>query len=196
MRAGDGENKRDVVEMVVKEAPARFNEIVEWGAQFDMKNGKFALGREGGHTENRIVHHKDITGFEIERAFETANSSPNIEILDHHYVIDIITQHHVPGKELNEGTSIATELIFWMKNPKPSKNYFKITLVATGGAGHVYKNTTNPTIATGDGIAFVARAKGKVSNMQYYQFHPTALYSKMDGMLFLISEAVRGDGAN
>jgi L-aspartate oxidase len=68
-------------------------------------------------------------------------------------------------------------------------------LVATGGAGHVYKNTTNPTIATGDGIAFVARAKGKVSNMQYYQFHPTALYSKMDGMLFLISEAVRGDGA-
>ncbi|MFL9834720.1 L-aspartate oxidase [Chryseobacterium terrae] len=197
MRAGDGENKLEVVEMVVREAPARFNEIVEWGANFDKKNGEFALGREGGHTENRIVHHKDITGFEIERALlQTAKNSPNIEILDHHYVIDIITQHHVPGKELNEGEINCYGAYILDENSKSIKKITsKITLVATGGAGHVYKNTTNPTIATGDGIAFVARAKGRVSNMQYYQFHPTALYSKIDGMLFLISEAVRGDGA-
>ena len=101
MRAGDGINKREIVEMVVKEGPHRFNELVEWGTNFDKEHdGDFKLGREGGHTENRIVHHKDITGFEIERALlETANNAPNIEILDHHYVIDLITQHHVPGKE-------------------------------------------------------------------------------------------------
>jgi len=198
MRAGDGENNRQVVEMVVKEGPHRFQELVDWGTRFDTeKDGDYKLGREGGHTENRIVHHKDITGFEIERALlETANKSPNIEILDHHYVVDLITQHHVPGKTWDSeeihgyGAYILDE-----KNKSIKKITAKITLVATGGAGHVYKNTTNPKIATGDGIAFVHRARGKVTNMQYYQFHPTALYSKRDGMLFLISEAVRGDGA-
>ena len=197
MRAGDGINNPDVVKMVVEEAPKRFKEIVEWGAHFDQKDGNFALGREGGHTENRIVHHKDITGKEIERALlETANSNPNIEILDYHYVIDLITQHHVPGKTLEEGKiNCYGAYILDEKAKKIKKITAKITLVATGGAGHVYKNTTNPIIATGDGIAFVARAKGEVSNMQYIQFHPTALYSNRDGMLFLISEAVRGDGA-
>lgn len=198
MRAGDGENKLPVVEMVVKEGPSRFQELVEWGTRFDMaKNGNYKLGREGGHTENRIVHHKDITGFEIERALlETANNSPNIRILDHHYVIDLITQHHVPGKENNyDEISCYGAYILDEKNKNILKITAKITMVATGGAGHVYKNTTNPKIATGDGIAFVHRARGKVTNMQYYQFHPTALYSKRDGMLFLISEAVRGDGA-
>jgi len=198
MRAGDGENKRDVVEMVIKEGPARFQELVDWGTRFDMEtDGDFKLGREGGHTENRIVHHKDITGAEIERALlETVKRSKNIEMLAHHYVVDLITQHHVPGKELNtDDISCYGAYILDEKNKKIKKITAKITLVATGGAGHVYKNTTNPVIATGDGIAFVHRARGKVSNMQYYQFHPTALYSKRDGMLFLISEAVRGDGA-
>lgn len=197
MRAGDGENNLDVVKMVIEEGPERFKELVEWGTNFDQKDGHLMLGREGGHTENRIVHHKDITGKEIERALlATVNKSPNIEIMAHHYVIDLITQHHVPNKifDLNKidcyGAYILDE-----KNKKIKKITAKITLVATGGAGHVYKNTTNPLIATGDGIAFVHRARGKVSNMQYYQFHPTALYSKRDGMLFLISEAVRGDGA-
>lgn len=198
MRAGDGENKRDVVEMVIKEGPARFQELVDWGTRFDMeKDGDFKLGREGGHTENRIVHHKDITGAEIERALlETVKRSKNIQMLAHHYVVDLITQHHVPGKELNtDDICCYGAYILDEKNKKIKKITAKITLVATGGAGHVYKNTTNPVIATGDGIAFVHRARGRVSNMQYYQFHPTALYSKRDGMLFLISEAVRGDGA-
>lgn len=197
MRAGDGENNLSVVKMVVEEGPKRFKELVDWGTRFDKKNGELMLGREGGHTENRIVHHKDITGAEIERALlETANALPNIEILPYHYVIDLITEHHVPGKSLDE-TNITCygAYILDEKSKKIKKITAKITLVATGGAGHVYKNTTNPKIATGDGIALVARAKGKVSNMQYYQFHPTALFSKLDGMLFLISEAVRGDGA-
>lgn len=198
MRAGDGENNRQVVEMVVKEGPHRFQELVDWGTQFDTEtDGDYKLGREGGHTENRIVHHKDITGSEIERALlETANRSANIQILDHHYVIDLITPHHIPGHGDNyEDISCYGAYILDEKTKTVNKITSKITLVATGGAGHVYKNTTNPIIATGDGIAFVHRARGKVTNMQYYQFHPTALFSKRDGMLFLISEAVRGDGA-
>ena len=197
MRAGDGENNLEVVKMVIEEGPERFQELVDWGTNFDQKDGLLSLGREGGHTENRIVHHKDITGAEIERALlETINKSENIEMMAHHYVIDLITQHHVPNKifDLNKidcyGAYVLSE-----KDKIIKKITAKITLVATGGAGHVYKNTTNPVIATGDGIAFVHRARGKISNMQYYQFHPTALFSKRDGMLFLISEAVRGDGA-
>lgn len=198
MRAGDGENKRDVVEMVIKEGPHRFNELVEWGTQFDRnQKGGYKLGREGGHTENRIVHHKDITGFEIERALlETIEKSPNIQMFDYHYVIDLITQHHVPGKDWNtEQIHCYGAYVLDQKHHEIKKITAKVTLVATGGAGHVYKNTTNPIIATGDGMAFVHRARGIISNMQYIQFHPTALYSNRDGMLFLISEAVRGDGA-
>lgn len=196
MRAGDGENNPEVVKMVVEEGPKRYREIVEWGVRFDQKDGQVMLGREGGHTENRIVHHKDITGAEIERALlDTIDKSPNIQILDYHYVVDLITQHHL-SKPLVEGEiNSYGAYVLDQKNRKIVKIVAKVTLVATGGVGHVYKNTTNPTIATGDGVALVARAKGKVSNMQYIQFHPTALYSKLDGMLFLISEAVRGDGA-
>lgn len=99
MRAGDGENNLEVVKMVVEEGPKRFREIVEWGVNFDQKDGNFKLGREGGHTENRIVHHKDITGAEIERALLAyIDKSENIKILDYHYVVDLITQHHIPGK--------------------------------------------------------------------------------------------------
>ncbi|MDO5656136.1 MAG: L-aspartate oxidase [Flavobacteriaceae bacterium] len=198
MRAGDGENNPKVVEMVIKEGPNRFRELVEWGTNFDRNTeGDLKLGREGGHTENRIVHYKDITGFEIERALlQTAEKSKNIQILDYHYVIDLITQHHVPGKTWDsEALNCYGAYVLDQKNDEIIKITSKITLVATGGAGHVYKNTTNPLIATGDGMAFVHRARGTLSNMQYIQFHPTAFYSKHDGMLFLISEAVRGDGA-
>lgn len=197
MRAGDGENNLNVVKMVIEEGPKRFKELVDWGTNFDQKDGNLMLGREGGHTENRIVHHKDITGKEIERALlETVNKSANIEMMAHHHVIDLITQHHVPGKVPDlENIHCYGAYILDETSSTIKKITAKITLVATGGAGHVYRNTTNPIIATGDGIAFVHRARGKISNMQYYQFHPTALFSKRDGMLFLISEAVRGDGA-
>src|SRR5690606_10830614 len=136
MRAGDGENKREVVEMVIREGPARFRELVDWGTNFDMeKGGDFKLGREGGHTENRIVHHKDVTGAEIERALlETVRKSPNIEMLAHHYVIDLITQHHVPGKETQtDDIACYGAYILDEKQKIIKKITAKITLVATGG---------------------------------------------------------------
>ena len=198
MLAGDGENNLEIVKMVISEGPKRFQELVDWGTQFDKEqDGEYKLGKEGGHTENRIVHHKDITGFEIERALlATIEKSKNIELFAHHYVIDLITQHQILGKETDyTDNTCYGAYVLDQKADVIKKITAKITLVATGGAGHVYKNSTNPVIATGDGIAFVHRARGKVSNMQYYQFHPTALYAKLSGMLFLISEAVRGDGA-
>lgn len=196
LKAGDGICNLEVVKMVIEEGPKRFKEIVEWGVNFDQKNGDFSLGREGGHTENRIVHHKDITGAEIERALlQTANQLGNIEILDFHYVIDIITEHHLPYTKNKTDITCFGAYVLDQKERIIKTITSKICLMATGGAGHVYKNTTNPEIATGDGIALAYRAKAKVSNMQFIQFHPTALYSKLDGRLFLISEAVRGDGA-
>lgn len=198
LRAGDGENNEEIVRMVISEGPERFRELQEWGARFDLSDtGSLSLGREGGHTVNRIVHHKDVTGLEIERALLAyANALPNIEILPHHYAIDLITQHHLPKEaQADEETSCFGAYVLNSLNNKILAYRSRITLIATGGAGQVYKNTTNPIIATGDGIAFAHRAGAVVSNMQYIQFHPTALYSRKDGMLFLISEAVRGDGA-
>ncbi len=198
IKAGDGYGDEKVIRMVIEEGPKRFNEMVEWGAKFDKeKSGEYKLGREGGHTEDRIVHHKDITGFEIERALlEEAHSNPNITILDHHFVIDLITEHHIEGDETDEAKrNCYGAYVLNLKNSKIEKFTSKLTLVATGGAGQVYKNTTNPIIATGDGIGLAYRAKATIKNMQFIQFHPTALYSPREGQLFLISEAVRGEGA-
>lgn len=198
MKAGDGLSDRDVVEMVVKEGPKRFREMVKWGAEFDINDsGTYDLGREGGHTENRIVHHKDITGFEIERALLAAvNASDNIELLTHHYVVDLITEHHVKSESPDDSQiNCYGAYVLDIFSKIINKYTAKVTLMATGGVGHVYKNTTNPIIATGDGIGLAYRAKAKISNMAYIQFHPTALYSPRDGRLFLISEAVRGFGA-
>lgn len=198
LRAGDGLCKREAVEVVVKEGPQRFREIVEWGAQFDKSDlGSYDLGREGGHTENRVVHHKDITGYEIERALiAVVAKTPNIELMPHHYVIDLITEHHIPGEDFNKfNLNCYGAYVLDLKSEKVKRITSKITLMATGGCGHVYKNTTNPVIATGDGIGLAHRAKAKISHMQFIQFHPTAFYSKHAGQLFLISEAVRGFGA-
>jgi len=198
LRAGDDLCKRETVEVVVKEGPERIREIVEWGANFD-KNDKetYDLGREGGHTENRVVHYKDVTGAEIERALLQAISSlPNIKLLNHHYVIDLITEHHIPNEPFDKyNLNCYGAYVLDLKSQKIIKMSSKITLMATGGCGHVYKNTTNPLIATGDGLGLAHRAKAKISNMQYIQFHPTALYSSKSGQLSLVSEAVRGFGA-
>jgi len=196
LRAGDGICKKDAVEVVVREAPERINEIVNWGVRFDKnEEGIYDLGREGGHTENRIVHHKDITGWEIERALLKAiENQQNVQILTHHFVVDLITEHHLGLKSQNEITCYGAYILDLATN-QTQRYLAKVTLLATGGTGHVYKNTTNPIIATGDGIALATRAGAKVSDMQFIQFHPTAFYSPLDGQLFLISEAVRGFGA-
>lgn len=196
--AGGGKCDSEVVEVVVKEGPQRMKEIVEWGANFDKTNLQtYDLGREGGHTENRVMHHKDITGAEIERALLAAISLlPNVTLYNHHYVIDLITEHHIPGESFDKySLNCYGAYVLDIKSSKVKKMSAKITLMATGGCGHVYKNTTNPIIATGDGIGLAHRAKAKISNMQFIQFHPTAFYSNRSGQLSLISEAVRGFGA-
>ncbi len=197
--AGDGICDEEIVRMVITESTERINELINWGAQFDKtKSGEFDLAKEGGHSEHRILHHKDNTGFEIERALlSKVHSHKNITILDHHFAIDIITQHHL-GKEVNSRTpniECYGAYVLNLKSNKIETILAKTTLMATGGAGQVYSTTTNPTIATGDGVAMVYRAKGRVDGMEFYQFHPTALYNPGESPSFLISEAVRGFGA-
>lgn len=196
--AGAGLCDPKTVEVVVKEGPQRIKEIVEWGANFDKVNSQaYDLGREGGHTENRVIHHKDVTGAEIERALLAAiQALPNVILLNHHYVIDLITEHHIPEESFDENNlNCYGAYVLDIYSGKIKKMSAKITLMATGGCGHVYKNTTNPIIATGDGIGLAHRAKARISNMQFIQFHPTAFYSNRRGQLSLISEAVRGFGA-
>lgn len=196
--AGDGLCDKEVVEIVVKEGPDRIAEIIKYGTHFDKNNqGIFDLAREGGHSESRVLHYKDITGFEIERALlEMVHKDPNIEILTHYFAVELITQHHL-GKFVDKRSEdIECYGIYALNHStnKVEKILSRVTLMASGGAGHIYSNTTNPVIATGDGIAMVYRAKGKVRNMEFIQFHPTALYNPGEYPSFLISEAVRGFG--
>ncbi len=198
--AGDGLCNREVVEIVVKEGVERINEIIKWGARFDKDpDGDFALGREGGHSEYRILHHKDVTGKEIERALlETLKKRPNIELITHCFVLDLITQHHLGYLVTKATPDIECYGVYALnlRTKKMETILAKIVLLATGGNGQVYRSTTNPIIATGDGVAMHYRAKGRIENMEFIQFHPTALYQPgIKGQAFLITEAVRGDGA-
>lgn len=197
--AGDGLCNEDIVELVVKEGPERINEIVNYGIKFDKdQQGEYHLAKEGGHSEHRVLHFKDITGFEIEKVLlKQIHSNPNIEILTHYFAVDIITEHHL-GKEVNKSTEEVKCFGVYALNTHTQeieKIVSKVTVMASGGAGHIYSTTTNPTIATGDGIAMVYRAKGKMRNMEFIQFHPTALYHPGEYPSFLISEALRGHGA-
>ncbi len=196
--AGDGMCDEEIVRMVITESTERVNELIAWGAKFDKnESGEYDLAKEGGHSEHRILHHKDNTGYEIERALLAAiHQHSNIEILDHHFAIDILTQHHL-GKEVNSRTpdiECYGAYVLNLRSNKIETVLAKTILMATGGAGHVYSTTTNPTIATGDGVAMVYRAKGQVEGMEFYQFHPTSLYNPGESPSFLISEAVRGFG--
>ncbi|TDL99991.1 MAG: L-aspartate oxidase [Flavobacteriaceae bacterium] len=196
--AGDGLCNEESVRIVVEEGPQRLSELVKWGADFDKNEaGNFDLGMEGGHSENRVVHYKDVTGAEMERTLLAAiKKHPNIELLTHHFVIDIITEHHLPDVPYDKNNiSCYGVYALDIKNNTIITIQADITLMATGGAGHVYRNSTNPLVATGDGIGLAYRAKAKISGMQFIQFHPTAFYSNRPGQLFLISEAVRGFGA-
>jgi L-aspartate oxidase len=196
--AGDGLCNREAVEAVVTEGPERVNEIIDWGARFDKDaGGDYMRGKEGGHSEYRILHHKDITGFEIERALvEEVKKHRNIHIHNHWFVLDIITQHHL-GQLITKatpGTECYGVYALNLESYNIEKILSKVTLMAAGGVGQAYRTTTNPKIATGDGIAMVYRAKGRIENMEFIQFHPTALYEVGVSPSFLITEAVRGDG--
>ncbi len=198
--AGSGLNDENIVRMVISEGPQRVKELIELGAEFDkIDNEHYDLAREGGHTEKRILHHKDITGWEIERTLlEAVSKHPNIQILEHHFTIDIITQHHL-GEIVTSQRSDIECYGAYVLNKKTNEILTilsKITVIATGGIGQTYAVTTNPAIATGDGIAMFYRAKGLVKDMEFVQFHPTALYEgKTNTQSFLITEAMRGFGA-
>lgn len=196
--AGDGLCNREVVEIVVKEGPLRVDEIIEWGARFDKDaEGDYMRGKEGGHSEFRILHHKDVTGFEIERALvEEVKKYVNIQIHNHWFVLDIITQHHLGHLVTKSTPDIECFGVYALnlQNNNIEKILSKVTLMAAGGVGQVYRTTTNPKIATGDGIAMAYRAKARIENMEFIQFHPTALYEAGVSPSFLITEAVRGDG--
>ncbi len=196
--AGDGLCNQQIVEMVIKEGPERIQEMIDYGTHFDKTNyGAYDLAKEGGHSEHRVLHYKDITGAEIERSLlAKIHEHPQIQILTHFFAVELITQHHL-GKFVDKSTTDINCFGVYALNTKThqvEKILSKITVLATGGAGHIYANTTNPTIATGDGIAMLYRAKGKVRNMEFIQFHPTALYHPGEYPSFLISEAVRGFG--
>ncbi|MEO5650617.1 MAG: L-aspartate oxidase [Ginsengibacter sp.] len=197
--AGDGLCNPAIVEIVVKEGVDRIKEIISLGAHFDKENScEYALGKEGGHSEFRILHYKDVTGKEIEDTLLAAIAKKtNIHLISHCFVVDIITQHHL-GYLVTKSTpdiECFGVYVLNMHENRIEKILSKITLLATGGNGQVYRTTTNPSIATGDGVAMTYRAKGRIENMEFIQFHPTALYEAgRSGQAFLITEAVRGDG--
>lgn len=197
--AGDGICDREAVEMTIREAPDRINELVQYGVNFDLaKNGQFDLHREGGHSEFRILHHKDNTGAEIERGLlQAIHDHPNIELKENQFAIDLITQHHL-GQIVTRHTPDITCYGAYALNGATHEidTYLaKTTLLATGGMGNVYTTTTTPIISTGDGVAMVHRARGVLSDMEFVQFHPTSLYNPAEKPAFLITEALRGAGA-
>ena len=199
MVAGDYISDPAAVEQVVKNAPAGIQRLVEWGVKFDKNaDGEFDLHREGGHSEFRILHHADDTGFEIQRGLiEAVRRHPNITLLEHHFAVEIITQHHL-GIEVTRRTPDIECYGAYVLDPDTGRIntlLSKVTVLATGGVGAVYSTTTNPNIATGDGIAMAYRAKATVADMEFVQFHPTALYNPKEAHpAFLITEALRGYG--
>ena len=197
MVAGDWLSDPEAVRKVVTGAPGQIRQLLEWGVNFDRRpDGSFDLHREGGHSEFRILHHADNTGFEIQRGLiEAVRANPNIDIYEDHFAIEIITQHHL-GKVVTRRTPDITCYGAYILNPEGRVDKFlaRVTLMATGGVGAVYQTTTNPLVATGDGIAMVYRAKGTVKDMEFIQFHPTALFHPGDRPNFLITEAMRGYG--
>lgn len=200
MICGSNRNDREVVELIVRKAPEQIKQLIEWGVDFDKQNDgiHFELAREGGHSMHRILHHKDLTGLEIEnRLAERVMEHPNITVLDHHFAIDLLTQHHL-GKLVKRsipGTECYGAYVMNTKTGNIFTLLSKVTVLCTGGVGNIYHITTNPIVATGDGIAMAHRAKAKVRDMEYIQFHPTSLYNPGERPSFLITEAMRGFGA-
>ncbi len=195
--AGAGLCHSDIVEKVVKSGPECIDQLAKIGVEFSSstQKGILDLGREGGHSQKRVVHAADFTGRAIEQALiNKTRSHPNIEIYEHFYAIDLVTQHHLKGR----GAKVDGPVCYGAYALDTSSNRVrafrsKITMLATGGGGRIYYHTTNPDIATGDGVAMAYLAGARIGNLEFVQFHPTTLYHP-EGDSFLISEAVRGEG--
>jgi len=192
--AGAGICHEDVVRMVVEEGPQTIKSLIDWGVKFTTSGDSYDLTREGGHSQRRILHSDDVTGREIERALVAAASShPNITIYEQHIAIDLITEAKITHKRLKPNRCLGAYVLS-IADDKVRTFTAKITLLATGGAGKVYLYTCNPDVSTGDGVAMAYRAGADIANMEFMQFHPTTLYHPT-AKSFLISEAVRGEGA-
>ncbi len=196
LAAGDGLCREDVVDIVVNEGPHAIEQLISWGCHFTYDNdGKLELGREGGHSRNRIIHADDLTGREIERAMlDCVKDHPNITLLENHAAVDLLTEHNVGVMPRRGAISCFGAYALDVKKGIVETFMAGTTILASGGTGHVYYHTTNPDIATGDGLAMAYRAGAKVGNLEFMQFHPTTLYHP-EANSFLISEAVRGYGA-
>lgn len=197
LAAGAGLCRREAVELIVREGPEVVRELIRMGAAFTQREGALDLGREGGHSHNRIVHAADMTGREIERVLlQQVSDHPRITVMEHVFAMELITEHHF-GKHVtryDDDTHCFGAYVLNTNTGQVESVSAKATFLATGGAGQVYEHTTNPEIATGDGIAMAYRAKARIANMEFIQFHPTALHIPGHDS-FLISEAVRGYGA-
>jgi L-aspartate oxidase len=198
LEAGAGLCDPSIVELVVREGPKRVQELIDMGAEFTRVhgNGDLHLGREGGHSANRIVHAADTSGYEVEHTLlEQVKAHAGIDIFEHHFAVDLITEHHLGQHVTRVRPDIHCFGAYVLDRATQEVHTFlaKVTLLATGGSGQVYRHTTNPGVATGDGVAMAYRAKARVSNMEFVQFHPTSLYHP-EADSFLISEAVRGEG--
>jgi L-aspartate oxidase len=196
LSTGQGLSHQDAVEIMVREGPTRLRELIEVGVRFTQKNGNLDLGREGGHSTNRIVHSDDLTGREIERGLLAAIAErENISIFENHCAVELITQHHTDPDRPIARTEIQCWGAYVYNSEKVRVDTFlaKVVMLCSGGLGHVYLHTTNPLIATGDGVAMAYRAGATVANMEFVQFHPTTLFNSGTPS-FLISEAVRGFG--
>jgi len=194
LNAGDGLCHEDVVRSVVSEGPGQIRRLMDWGVHFtEGLHWPFDLTKEGGHSHRRVLHAGDFTGREIEKALLSAvKAHPNIKIYEHHIAIDLITRHKL---ERSTGGPNRCYGAYVLDINKKAINTFasKVAVIASGGAGKVYLYTSNPDIASGDGIAMAFRAGAPVSNLEFVQFHPTCLYHPK-AKSFLISEAVRGEG--
>jgi len=196
---GAGLCKEDVVEFVVREGPERIKELIEWGVEFTKaipgSSTVYDLGREGGHSMRRVLHAKDLTGSEIERALnEKASTNTNIDIYENYLAVDLIMISSLLDKDEGSPDRCLGAYVLDINRSEVHTFVAKYVVLATGGAGKVYLITTNPDIATADGIAMAYRAGARIANMEFIQFHPTCLYHP-DAKSFLISEAVRGEGA-
>ncbi len=188
--AGAGLCHEDAVRMMVMEGKSCIDELIKFGVEFSKNEaGALELGMEGGHSQNRIIHAKDFTGKEIERALiKATKENKSITVFENHIAIDLLVSEETAGEKTCDGV--------WVFNSKTeTKKLFtgKCVMLCSGGVGNVFQHTTNPAIATGDGIAMAYRAGAKVANMEFVQFHPTSLYAP-DANSFLISEALRGFG--
>lgn len=186
VRAGEGLSREPVARMVTSSGPGLIEELRRVGVEFSLDHGRYDLGREGGHSKPRIIHAQDSTGFRIEQGLlRRVQELDRVEIWEHCFAYDLWISH---------GECLGARVVD-MKSKEVKSVRARATLLATGGLGQVYLHTTNPLIATGDGIAMAYRARARLANLEFIQFHPTALYGhKIDGRTFLISEAVRGEG--